>query len=212
MRRFPFSRADRAVAAIEFALVTPVMAIMLLGVYNIGTVLILKQQVYNAAHAIAVNASTLAVQLDKSTTLTPAQAQLAMSSIYAEMPWVRSGAAPGFKVVTLTSVAFANSNPACNPAIATCVYTPNVAWSASYMGGVVNSSAPNNTFYQILRPCGPQGAVAPDYAIDPNHEYNQLKTLNVNNPDPVVSRRCNLSVFIPSAAGHPVDVSCHNFS
>jgi hypothetical protein len=84
-------------------------------------------------------------------------------------------------------VVFTNSSSSCNPATATCTYTPNVAWTAYYLGGVSNGAVHQGSIAAgNVRPCGTQGAVSPDYPIDPNHEFYQLKTASINNPDPVV--------------------------
>jgi hypothetical protein len=130
------------------------MAVILLAVLDISKGMILKQEVYNAAHSIAVIASIQAVQSDKSTTLTPTAAQTSMSAIWAEIPWLRSGVASGYTVVTLSSVVFTNSSSSCNPATATCTYTPNRTGRCTKARSplaMFGRAAPRVRFRQIIR-------------------------------------------------------------
>jgi len=169
------NRDKRGVAAIEFAIVVPVLVFFIIGVFDISKAMILYQEVYNAAHTIPLTASSLAVQPDHSTALTLPQTQQSMSAIYAEMPWVRNGVETGTRSVTMSSVIFIQTDSSCT---ANCLYTPQVAWSVAYTGGNANG------FSNVLRACGslkqttPTGLTAGD--------LTSLPTQNITNPDPIV--------------------------
>ncbi len=60
-------------AALEFALIAPMIIVLMIGVFDIARAMIIRQQIYNAAHMIPISASSLAVQPDKSTSLTVSQ-------------------------------------------------------------------------------------------------------------------------------------------
>jgi Flp pilus assembly protein TadG len=104
----------RAVAALEFALVAPIMGVMILGVFDASRALLAWQQTQNAAQAIAQAAEKLSVVTSSTTPqLTSAQMQEAMSTIYAEMPGLSAGSTPGsggvlagYYAVTLSEVLF----------------------------------------------------------------------------------------------------------
>jgi hypothetical protein len=101
----------RAVAGLEFALVAPVLAIMLLGVFDGARALVAWQQTENAAQAVAQAAEKLAVTPGRTTTsLTYQQMQNAMTTIYAEMPGLSrgfgNGVFPGPYSVTLSEIEY----------------------------------------------------------------------------------------------------------
>jgi hypothetical protein len=115
------------------------------------------------------------VQPDRSTVLTLPQTQRAMSEIYAEMPWVRAGVETGLRSVTMSSIIFLPTDPACT---SNCVYTPNVAWSVAYTGG--NGGG----FTQVLRACGKLAQTAPTNLVP--GDLTSLPTQNITNPDPIL--------------------------
>jgi hypothetical protein len=169
----------RGLAAIEFAFVLPVMLIFIIGVFDISKALILYQQVYNTAHSIPISASSLAVQPDRSTSLTVTQVQQSLSSVYAEMPWVRDGIEAGTRSVTMSSVVFLPLNPACVPSpTVTCASAPNVAWSVPYFGGNANG------FGNVVRGCGVLKQTSPTGGV--SGDLTSLRTANVTNPDPIL--------------------------
>jgi Flp pilus assembly protein TadG len=173
------SRDRRGLAAIEFAFVLPVMLLFIVGVFDISKALILYQQVYNTAHSVPVAASSLAVQPDRSTSLTVTQVQQTLSAVYAEMPWVRDGIETGARSVTMTSVVFLPVNAQCvASATVTCPAVPNVAWSVAYFGG--NATG----FQNVVRPCGTLNQTAPT-AGTPG-DLTSLRTADVTNPDPIL--------------------------
>jgi Flp pilus assembly protein TadG len=132
-------RDRRAVAALEFALVLPLMLALLFGVYELSEPMMINQEVYAAAHSIAASASSLAVQADGSTSLTYAQVQFEASTIFAEIPALRAhqqGYGTGDTGVTISAVVFEPTTAGCVPSPGiTCNYTANVAWSVAYTGG-----------------------------------------------------------------------------
>ncbi len=143
-------QARRGVASLEFALVAPVLILLSLGVFDLARAMIVQEQVWNAAHSIPVSASSLAVQPDRTTSLTVAQVQQTLSGIFAAIPWLRSGALAGRTYVVMSSVNFVPVNKAC---VATpsrpCSMTPQLVWSVAYAGhGLANFAA-------ITRSCFP---------------------------------------------------------
>jgi Flp pilus assembly protein TadG len=161
-------RSCRAVAAMEFGMLAPIMALMVIGVFDLSKAGILWEQTWNASRSIADSASTLAIQTDGSTSLTQVQAQQALSSVFAEMPWLRAGIATGNGTAgqipantisaVLTSVSFAPTNAPCGPGttpFTPCTYAAVVKWSKAYSG--------NNfiTGSSVLRPCVTLTQVAP---------------------------------------------------
>jgi Flp pilus assembly protein TadG len=145
-------RDRRGVAALEFALVFPLMLALLFGVYELSEPMMIYQEVYAAAHSIPASASSIAVQADGSTSLSYAEIQLEESLIFAEIPALRSGqqANTAGDGVTMSSVVF-EPNPATCVASASnpCNYDAYVVWSVSYTGG--DSGLP---FYEVQRLCG----------------------------------------------------------
>ncbi len=171
-RRLParlktFLKNLRANAAIEFALIAPVLVLILFGVYELCNMALVYEELQNAAHTMPASASNLAVQgLNGSTYLTYNQVQLVASEIWGEIPELRDGVQDGTKSVTISSVAFIPTYPpapatsqsaqpttSCTPVKGgqTCNYTPTVIWSVAYTGG-----ASGRTFVQdssVLRSC-----------------------------------------------------------
>jgi Flp pilus assembly protein TadG len=182
-------RDRRGVAAIEFALIAPVLIILTIGVFDISRALTIQQEVYNAAHTIPTSASSLAVQPDKTTTLTVTQVQQALSGIYAEIPALRSGTASGLRSVTLTSVTFQQSDPACVASpTTTCSYVPYAKWSVSYVVPPGRAAGGASAFTSVTR-C-PAQAGTPLRQVTPNlytpGDLTSLPTADVTNPDPIL--------------------------
>ncbi|HEY4040863.1 MAG TPA: hypothetical protein VGM32_03350, partial [Rhodopila sp.] len=160
---------------------------MIIGVYDASRALTLWQEVDNAAHTIPTSASSMAVQPDKSTTLTVTQVQQALSGIYAEVPALRSGIEVGLRSVTLTSVAFQQSDPTCvASATITCSYVPYAKWSVSYAGPLGGGGGSSNfaTVTRCPAKAGPLGQVTP--ALYTPGDLTSLPTANVTTPDPIL--------------------------
>jgi Flp pilus assembly protein TadG len=177
----------RAVAALEFALIVPILIIMTFGVFDISRALTLQQEVYNAARTIPTSASSLAVQSDKTTSLTVTQVQQALSGIFAEMPALRNGTEHGVRSVTLTSVAFQQSDPTCVASSNTCQYVPYAKWSVSYAGPPGQAVGVPNGFTSVTR-C--QAVATPLRQLIPElyqpGDLNSLPTANITNPDAIM--------------------------
>ena len=167
----PAGRQDRrGTAAMEFAMVAPIMVVLIWGVFDVARALVAWEETYHAAEAIAQAAEKMSVTninypntTQPLTALTASQMQDAMSTIYAEMPWLKlgagNGAFTGQYAVTLSGVSFeprcqANALDFCAP------QTPNVLWSSSLgLGGSQLKTAPPNAPYLLDRLCGPLVAV-----------------------------------------------------
>lgn len=153
----------RSVAAMEFALVAPLLVILFFAVYDITDAMITYEEVFTAAHLIAASASNLSVQgSDSSTKLYYGQVQLEASAIFAEMPTLRTGFHHGIKSVTISSVNFeaVPTTPACTPGSSStpCSYAAYVVWSAAYAGPP--AAASNIVVTPALRSCATQTANA----------------------------------------------------
>jgi Flp pilus assembly pilin Flp len=143
----------RSAAAIEFALIAPLMVLLAGGVYDLCQAVLIYNEVTTAATMIVASASNAAVNLDGSTALSYDEVQQAESGIWADLPELREGLQPGtaVKSVTITSIAFeppssCPSGSSCNP------YTAYVMWSVSYTGASTGASFANN-----IRTCSPTG-------------------------------------------------------
>lgn len=156
----------RGVAALEFALVAPVMAIMFFGTLDICRAYIAWQEVNNTAEAVVQEAEKLAITSGSATTqLTATQMQAAMSVIYVEMPGLDFGRGDGLLgtgsfAVTLSEVDFA---PLCGTATLTgncTAQTPQTLWSSwlTEGGPELNKTppmSPGPADAKLYRECGP---------------------------------------------------------
>ncbi len=175
-------------AAIEFALIAPIFAMLMIGVYDISVAVTLNQEVSNAAHTIPTSASTLAVQPDDTTTLTVTQVQQVLSGIYAAMPMLRNGAAAGIHSATLTSVSFQQSDPQCVASSTTaCPYLAYAKWSVSYAEPTGRPLSSGTGFTSVSR-C--QAAGTPLRQVTPAQytpgDLTSLPTAAVSAPDPIL--------------------------
>lgn len=175
--------ARAGVAAIEFALVAPVLFTMTAGVFDAAKAIILWQQVIETAHETAISATTVSVPANGSrlTSISASAAQQAMSIIYASMPWIRDGIERGQRSVTLTSVAFVPISQSCTVSPTQNCFTAEVAFSVSYKGG----SGETVPFTQVTRPCGtPIHQIgATDQIKLPDTQYTVLRTNGISAPD-----------------------------
>ncbi len=175
----------RGIAAIEFALVAPLTLLMIVGVFDISKAVIIWQQVCNTAHAIPVSASTLSEQPDKSTSLTVAQVQQSLSTIFGEIPWIRNGIETGQTSATLSAVTFVPQGQCMPSPTQICTYAANVAWSVAYQGGP-NALPQFQT--SVTRPCGaPLKQIGPTDPIPPGQtNLTILRTLLISQPAPIL--------------------------
>lgn len=169
---------ERGIAAIEFAMIAPILITLMFGSYDLINGAIISGQIYQAGHSISVSASSLAVQSDQSTTLTVTNTQQVLSAIFAEVPMIRSNAAGGTKSVTLTSIAYVLQNASCT---SNCTYVPSVAWSVPYADPTSRYPGGVNTFQAAKRPCGLVNQVSATQFVE--GDLTSLPTLGVTNPD-----------------------------
>jgi hypothetical protein len=173
----------------EFAMISPLVITMIIGVFDVSKAMILRQEVINAAHSISLTASLLAVQANGTTTLTQAQVQSVESSIFAAIPWLRSGVEKGTTSVTLSGILFsALPSSACNPYTTCTSWIPFVFWSVPYRP----TNTYGATFVYPTRACGPM--VSGVWNI--NSSQNQRLTVNnfmstlriggITYPDPIL--------------------------
>ena len=136
-RRLP--AACGALAGIEFAIVLPVLLIMLGGVVDLSRAFIAMRRLTVAAEDVALIASTMAVQASTLGTLSGPQAARATTAAFALFPSWRASGAKDFSV-TLSAVEFTPSPSGCTT---NCSYSGRVRWSVGNTAGKV-----------VLRPCG----------------------------------------------------------
>ena len=146
----------RAVASLEFGILAPVMALFVIGVFDLSKIAILWEQAWNASRNIAESASTMSLptQVDAPNILTWSQANLALSSVLANIPWLRAGIATGTPssgsppaYAVLSSVNYTYETPA-QGCTTNCGYVSVVEWSKAYSFTGFNSTS------AVLRPCG----------------------------------------------------------
>ena len=134
-------RARSGIAAIEFALIAPIMIAACAGLYDLTTAFLALQRVNMAALAIdqILTFQAAADTLTNTNILDLPEVQTATSAIYAYLPGTMTAPTSSFGVV-VTSVVVTLQNTSCTSA---CTYVPNVAWSGLYQGAAGS-----------LRPCG----------------------------------------------------------
>lgn len=155
LKRPRFTTDRRSVAALEFALIAPLMVALLFGVYDLSEALIIYEEVYSAAHSMVASITNEAVQSDGSNSLTYSEVQQGESLLWGEIPSLRADYQDGIKSVTVSSIVFEPLIPACtasnvyaaatsddpsaqNPCANTPAgtnYIPVVVWSIAYAGG-----------------------------------------------------------------------------
>jgi Flp pilus assembly protein TadG len=143
-------RSRRGSPAIEFALVAPVMIVLLTGSYDITQLLIAQNRILSTAQAIVEIATELSIQPDQSMSLTTNQAFQAESVIYAIIPGLKSGSDASQFWVSLSAVVFVAIPAGCTAGV-NCTYVAHTAWSTAF--------AQSTT--QVTRPCGVIAQIAP---------------------------------------------------
>jgi Flp pilus assembly protein TadG len=123
-------RARDGLAALEFALLAPILVSTVGGLYDLTTGFIAWKRVAMAAQSIDQIATSLAATTSGTNILNLINASNASSAVYAYLPNILS-ASPNSFGVTVSSVAMVP-----NPATCTvgCTYTPHVAWSGVFKG------------------------------------------------------------------------------
>lgn len=178
-------RSDRrGVVAVEFAMIAPLLIVLMVGVVDLSRAVIVQQEVYNAAHTIPVLASSLAVKTDGSTSLTVAQVQQSLSGIYAQIPGRRTGLLRGQAAVIMTSVNFTQTNSSCAPATSVCTFVANTAWSVAYKGPSSGTSQDPGTFQSIVRPCQQLTQTSASSNVD--GVLTSIRTAGIAWPSPIL--------------------------
>jgi Flp pilus assembly protein TadG len=198
----------RGVATIEFGLIAPALLTLMIGVFDIGKILILQQEVWNTAHSVSLTASWLATQtlstagvnipndfqtvngqqvqektISGTTTLTQAQVQAVESDIYAEIPWLRSGVEHGNFFVTLSGVQFSAFQIAHGVASGCTPYQNCTNWIPFVTWSVPykgNSGLPGTPDATKTRTCGPVLTATNIADTTPLTSANLLTSLRTN--------------------------------
>jgi Flp pilus assembly protein TadG len=183
----PAHHAQAGVAAMEFAIIAPVVLMMIWGVYDAGRALIAWEETTHAAEAIAQAAEKLSVTGNVDATsgapvlaLTSQRMQDAMTTLYAEMPFLgladNSGSFNGNVSVTLSGVTYNPPCPASQQGPGACVtpQIPQVVWSAYLVEGGAQLLAPPLTpLASVQRACGTPPYITGNFSDN----ANQLLTL-----------------------------------
>ncbi len=144
MRRWVRTAKDRrGAAAVEFALVTPVLVVVAMSLTDVSNAVITWWRLSAAAGAIARMATTFAATTTNTNVLTLQQAATASTAVYALVPTLATAPASSYGVV-ISSVVMTPKVPGC---VANCTYVANTAWSAALQG------------VATTRPCGQLSAV-----------------------------------------------------
>jgi hypothetical protein len=151
LRGRDFWAERRSVAALEFALILPLMLVLLAGVYDITEALIVYNTINDTANNVVETGTILALKdhPDHSTALSYDQVQLAESTIWADFPDLRRGQKTGTKSVTLSAIDYQPPS-GCNSGAQCSEYAAYVVWSEAYTGG-----SSGQTFQNNLRTCSP---------------------------------------------------------
>ena len=145
-------RWNSGTAALEFAIVAPVLLVLLLGTIDLSNAVLTARRMEVAATAVAEMASTESAQNATLNQISQVQASEATTAAFALFPcWARpqsagSCGAAGTFAVTLSGVSFTASPNGCTLA---CTYKPNVVWSVTNPLGLPD-----------FRACGGLAAVA----------------------------------------------------
>lgn len=134
--------ARRAVAALEFGLIAPLMVALLCGIVDTAEGILTLRRVATVSQETGEIASQLAIQSDQTTALTVNQLYQAETAIYAILPAARYASASSY-AVTATEINYSAPTSACYQVIYCTSYTANVAWSVPLSKGLA-----------WQRPCG----------------------------------------------------------
>lgn len=150
-------RSTHGSPALEFAIIAPVMGILLTGSYDVLQCLIAWRRVATTAQQVVEIATELSVQPDQTMSLTVNQAYQALTSIFALMPGLKSGTDTNKFSVTLSTIVFTALPKGCGASVK-CTYTGNTAWSVSLPQGI-----------QVTRHCGAVAQVKPSQPATVNN-------------------------------------------
>jgi Flp pilus assembly protein TadG len=146
--------ADRhAVAAVEFAVLLPVLIVITLSLTDVTNAVITWWRLSAAANAIARIATNYAATESNTNSLSTTQATTASTAIFAVIPGLTTAPVSQYGV-TLSSVVMTPTVAGCT---SNCTYTANTAWSVVVQG-----------IAGATRPCGTLGAAANDASASIN--------------------------------------------
>jgi Flp pilus assembly protein TadG len=176
----------RSVAAMEFALVAPILITLTLATYDLARALLVWQQINNAAEAIAEAAEKIAA--NSSSQMSAAQMQNAMSTIYVEVPGLNlgqaSGSFPGQFGVTLSEVVYLPFCITTGYTLSNGIQQPYTLWSAYLTeGGASLMGPPSTPATSLLRPCNPGGAIDSPLTSVSTFPDNSTELTVMVNPD-----------------------------
>jgi len=125
-------RSQDGVAALEFAMIAPILVMMVIGLYDLTTALIAWRRVTVAALSIAEIATGEAASVALYTnTLSATQASAAASAVYPYLPDLLRPSPPAFGVTISSIVMTLPSGSTCTT---NCTYAAHVAWSGVFAG------------------------------------------------------------------------------
>ena len=155
IRSFPSS--TKGVAAVEFAMIAPILVLMGLATADITFGQNAGRRVQMAAQEVGAIATSLAVKSDGVNALSGADATTATQAAYVLLQGSSDITPPPFGIALTSVVMTPNQNPCPNGG---CTYSPHVAWTGAFGG----SLAP-----LLIRACdipnqGPALGSAPDDA------------------------------------------------
>ncbi len=170
----------RGTAAVEFALLFPVMVALMFGMTDACLGLVNYRRVTVAAEETALIATELSVQPDNTLQLTPTTSPsslyVAATAIFGVIPGLKSAGATQPFSVTVSDIVFVGTPSGCTPSITVasgtlypCTsYTANVAWSvplSTFTGQVAAGTYLGLTTPSVpLRQCGLVSQVAQSQA------------------------------------------------
>jgi len=175
-------------AAIEFALVLPVLLLIIVGSFDAAMATIFQSEVTYAADEIGLAATALAYNTPSLNDVTPASADTAMSIVYASVPALRAGLSSLSKYsVTMTGISFSAGSPVgCNDAAGACTVNANVAWVTQLdLGAAPTYVAPASSMTKMCDATfSPFTAVTPQTA---QTTWTQFSTSVAHNIPTVIS-------------------------
>ncbi len=178
MRRVSIGTDQRGVAALEFALLAPVLIVIAMSLFDVTNAIIAWWQLAAAADAIGRIATTYAATQNNSNSLTTAQAATASTAVFAVMPALSTAPLSRYGV-TLSSIVMAATSSNCTSG---CTYVANTAWSVALQG--IAAARPCGTLVAVADGAPPSVSTlpvdaftaAPVLAVDVTYDFTPLFT------------------------------------
>ncbi len=198
-----FARAKRGIAAVEFALVAPILLTALLATTDIALATITRRSVTAVAQEVAEIASAMAVQPNSTNQLTDAQALLSTDAVFGIFPTWKSLVGTGAYSVTMSDIQFQPTVVGCQSG---CTYNAQVAWSyANPYGqnvlrtcGALSQSANTASPSYTSLPAGAFSATSV-LVVDVNYTYKPIFFGFVINNIPMMA-----TVYVPPRIGNGI--------